>query len=132
MSNCPNSDPNFNKILVNVFGNAEPDTRKKIFYFMCIPIRFILYSLVLYYKDLSILPVVIGIIAFFTSIRLSESIIEKGNQWWSKRWQFIISIVLTIVCIGVYFNKIDSKSIALVLFISLLGGIIESLFIHFC
>jgi len=132
MSNCPNSDPNFDKILVNLIGNSQPDTRKKIFYFICIPIRFILYFLVFYYRDLSLLPVVIGIIAFFTSIRLSESILEKGNQWWSKRWQFIVSIVLTVVCIGVYFNKIDSRSIAFVLFISLLGGIIESLFIDFC
>jgi hypothetical protein len=132
MTTCPNSDASFNKILVSLIGNSQPDTRKKIFYFMCIPIRFILYSLVFYYRDLSLLPIVIGIIAFITSIRLSESIIEKGNQWWSKRWQLFISIILVFVCIGVYFNKIDSRSMGLVLFISLLGGFIESLFVDFC
>lgn len=132
MSTCPNSDAGFNKILLSLIGNSEPATRKKIFYFICIPVRFILYSLVFYYRDLSLLPIVIGAIAFTTSIRLSESIIEKGNQWWSKRWQLFISIILVFVCLGVYFNKIDSRSMSFILFISLLGGIIESLFINFC
>jgi hypothetical protein len=132
MTSCPNSDDSFNKILVSLIGNSQPDTRKKIFYFMCIPIRFILYSLVFYYRDLSLLPIVIGIIAFITSIRLSESFIEKGNQWWSKRWQLFISIFLVFVCLGVYFNKIDGRAISFILFISLLGGIIESLFVDFC
>jgi len=132
MNICPNSDPNFNNVLLKVVGNSTPETRKILFYFTCIPVRFILYSLVFYFRDLFFVPIVIGFLSLITSIRLSSSIIDKGNQWWSKRWQFFISTILIFVCIGVYFNKIDSKSMSLVLFISLIVGFFESLFIDFC
>jgi hypothetical protein len=132
MSVCPNSDPDFDKVLVNMVGNSLPDTRKKIFYLICIPVRFILYSLVYYYSDLTFMPFLVGIISLITAIRLAISLKDTGNQWWSKKWQFFISMILVIVCIFVYFKKIDSRSMSIVLFTSLLGGIIESLLINFC
>ena len=132
MSICPNSDIDFDKTLVNLVGNSLPQTRKKLFYFACIPVRLTLYFLVYYYRNWIYMPFLVGIISLITAIRLSGSIIVPGTQWWSKRWQFLVSTGLVGVCVGVYFKKIDTMGMSIVLFISLIVGIIESLFINFC
>lgn len=133
MSNkCPNSDPDFDKILVSLVGDSKPETRRKIFYSVCIIVRLLLYSAVYYYRDLPFMPIVVGLISLATAIRLLPSIIEPGNQWWSKRWQLFISSILVLVCAGIYLKWLDSRFMGLVLFVSLLVGIIESLFIKFC
>jgi len=130
MTNWPNGDPQFNKTLDVMLGSSSPELRRNLFYGVCIPVRFMLYTAVFIFRDLPYFSVFIGLVAILTTIRLSGSMVDPGTQWWSKRWQFIISIVLFLVCVGVYFKKIDSRSMAVVLFISLFGGIIESLMNH--
>ena len=129
---CPNSDPNFNLILKSLFGNDSPDLRKKVFYGICIPTRIILYSAIFYFRDIPILQAVVGIAALITTIRLISSLQAPGNQWWSKRWQFFISVVLVIVCAATYMQKMNSIVMPLVLFLSVVVGFIQSFFINFC
>lgn len=131
-NNCPNSDLDFDKILVSLVGDSKPETRRKIFYSVCIIVRFLLYLAIYYYRDLSLMPILVGLISLATAIRLLPSIKEPGNQWWSKRWQLFISVILVIVCVGIYFKRLDSSFMGIVLFVSLLVGIIESFFIKFC
>jgi hypothetical protein len=130
MTNWPNGDPQFNQILEAMLGSSSPELRRNLFYGVCIPVRFTLYAAVFLFRDVPYLSVFIGLIALITAIRLSGSVVDPGTQWWSKRWQFIISIVLFAVCVAVYFNKLDSRGMAVVLFISLFGGILESLMNH--
>lgn len=129
---CPNSDPNFNIILKSLFGNDSPDLRKNVFYGMCIPTRIILYSAIFYFRDIPILQAVVGIAALITAARLFSSLRNPGNQWWSKRWHFFISVVLVIVCAATYMQKMNSIVMPLVLFLSVLVGFIQSFFIDFC
>ena len=132
MTTCPNGADDFNKILLNLFGSSSPELRKKVFYGVCIPIRFLLYSLIFYYRDFYYMPIIVGALAFVTAARLFPNIFNPGTQWWSKRWQLAISMILLFVCIGVYLQRIDSRGMSIVLFISLAVGIIESLTISFC
>jgi len=129
---CPNSDPGFDQVLNSIIGNSSPELRRKLFYGVCIPVRFSLYLLVFYYRNFKFMPIIVGLVALATAIRLSPSIINPGKQWWSKRLQFFISSILVLVCAGVYLNKIDNRAMALTLFISLIVGVIQSLFITFC
>jgi len=129
---CPNSDNDFNKIIASLMGNSLPETRRKLFYFTCIPVRLVLFFMVYYFRNWTYMPFLLGIISFITAIRLSKSVFDPGTQWWSKRWQFFISTILFIVCVSVYFKKIDNSAMSIVLFISLAIGILQSLFIKFC
>jgi len=129
---CPNSDLSFNVVMQNLFGNDSPELRKKLFYGICIPTRIILYSAVFYFRDIPILQVVVGIAALITAIRLYPSLKAPGNQWWSKRWHFCISVVLVIVCAATYMQKMNSIVMPLVLFLSVIVGFIQSFFINFC
>ena len=132
MTNCPNGASDFNQVLLHLFGNSSPELRRNVFYGVCIPIRFLLYSLVFYYRDFYYMPIIVGLFAFITAARLLSSIFNPGTQWWSKRWQFAISIILLLVCVGVYLQRIDNRAMGIVLFVSLTVGIIESLMISFC
>ena len=132
MINCPNGATDFNQVLLNLFGSSSPELRRNVFYGVCIPIRFLLYSLVFYYRGFYYMPIIIGIFAFITTARLLSSISNPGTQWWSKRWQLVISIILLLVCVGVFLQRIDNRAMGIVLFVSLAVGIIESLTITFC
>ena len=48
MSECPNSDPNFDKIMSRWFDITSkdyPSNRKKVYYLICIWVRYILRTL---------------------------------------------------------------------------------------
>jgi len=142
--NCPNSDTNFNKVLDKLFGNHTPETRKKVFYLICIIFRLFLYSLVYVYKDSKWMPYVVGILSAFSVYHLYSDIknnVNNNRQWWSKKFELIISILvfgscLTLIIqqmIGISKDKqISTKIPPLLLFISLFTGIIQSFFITFC
>lgn len=126
---CPNYDPNFNKIL-NVFSLDSPNSRKNLFYNVCIFVRFIIILVVLLNYKKWWLPYIILIISLFTIYNLYSNL--NGNQWWSKKFQLVISILLLIISIIAIFNTNISILIPILLLISLFGGVYQSLFIDFC
>jgi hypothetical protein len=141
---CPNSDINFNKILDKLFGNHSVETRKKIFYLICITVRLFLYSLVYLYKDSKFIPYLLSIFSAFSIYHLYSDIknnVNNNRQWWSKKFEFIISILVFISSLTLIIQRVNgiskenqiSTSIApILLFISLFTGIFQSFFITFC
>jgi len=142
MTKCPNSDPNFDKILSRWFDTSSkeyPEVRKKIYYLICITLRLFLYSLIFIYKDNPIIPYIIAILSCFAIYNLYPSFTfstesKPQQQWWSKRFQFIISVLLFITSILLILKvkSIPSVTIPILLYISLFGGIFQSMFITFC
>jgi hypothetical protein len=144
MNKCPNSDTNFNKILDKLFGNHSPETRKKVFYLICIIVRLFLYSLIYIYKDYNWMPYVIGIFSAFSIYHLYSDISQNVNnnqQWWSKKFELIISILVFISCLTLIIQRLSntskdkqiSTSIApILLFVSLFTGLFQSFFVKFC
>ena len=124
-----NGDPDFNKVLDKINMNT-PKQRKMLFYFVCIWVRFALYSLVFYFKDNIYMPYILLLISLFSIANLSKTL-NQTQQWWSKKFQFIISVLLFISCLLVIFYKINPVVMPLILYISLIGGITQSLFIEF-
>lgn len=137
MKTCPNSDPNFDAILTRFFKNDSPQFREKLFYYVCIWVRLALFSLILYFKDKWWIPIIVGGFSLFAIFSLSRNFIFNGvgggNQWWSKTFQLIMAILVLLACTLVYFKKISNTCIIpILLFISLLGGLFQSIFIKFC
>ena len=134
---CPNSDPSFDQILskyVDIKAPDYPEKRKLIFYGICIWVRLILYTIVFHYREHESIPFIIGGLALFAVVHLYPFISskEKQQQWWSRTWQFFISCLIVIVCIARIFFKTNPVFIPALLYISLFGGIIQSLFVTFC
>ncbi len=144
MNKCPNSDTNFNKILDKLFGNHSPETRKKVFYLICIIVRLFLYSLIYIYKDYNWMPYILSIFSAFSIYHLYSDISQNVNnnqQWWSKKFELIISILIFISCITLIIQRLNNtskdKQIStsippILLFISLFTGLFQSFFVKFC
>jgi hypothetical protein len=135
MGECTNSDPNFDKVMTNFFditAKDYPSKRKMVYYGICIWVRLALYTYIYKHKDEKYIPYVVGALAIGTIMNLQSSITNPGKQWWSKRFDLGIAVALLISTVLVIMEKIDPIVMPLLLYTSLLGGIITSFFIKFC
>ena len=136
---CPNSDPNFDKMLGKFFDTSSPkyvNVRMMLYYFVCIWVRYALYSFIYYNRNHYLVPIIVGIAASVSVFNLTSTLINQPETyfrpWWSKTFQLINAVILLPICILVYAKKLNSIYIPLILFISLFGGIIQSIFTKFC
>lgn len=125
-------DPQFDKLLLslNLISADKMESDKKfLFYYICIVVRFILYSLTLVFHDYKYLPYLVLLFALFSTLNLSTSLLKgPNNQWWSKKFQLVIGILLIISCIMLILNLTSNTYIIpIILFTSLFVGILESI-----
>ena len=135
MSKCPNSDPNFDKVMSKFFditAKDYPSKRKMVYYGICIWVRLALYTFIYYNRDYKYMPYVVGALAIGSIMNLQSSIDNPGNQWWSKRFDLLISVLLLLSCVGVVMGKVDSVYIPVLLYASLIGGLLQKLTVEFC
>ena len=134
MSVCPNGDPSFNRVLERMVGQPTPLKRLLIFYGVCIPVRLSLYLAVLYFHNARITPYLVGIFSLVAIINLAPSLWSSATQtqWWSKRFQAVMSILIFSACILVALNKIPSLTIPILLLSSLGIGILQSFITPIC
>ena len=73
MSECPNSDPNFDKVMSKFFditAKDYPSKRKIVYYGICIWVRLALYTFIYYKRDYKYTPYIVGILALGTIMNL--------------------------------------------------------------
>jgi hypothetical protein len=124
---CPNSDPGFNKII----GDRTPEERSKLF-IVCVIVRTLLYSGVYVYRDKPWMAPLVAVLALASMFHLYTSDSPEGKQWWSKKFQLIMALLVLIAALLVKFNGLDSRSMAGLLFVSLAGGILQKSQVNFC
>ena len=122
---CPNSDPSFNKII----GERTPEERSRLF-MLCIFVRALIYSGVYIYRDEPWMAPLVGTGSLISIYQLTRP--TENRQWWSKKFQLIMAILVLMSSVAVYMKYIDSRSMALLLFASLLGGIIQRFNVKLC
>lgn len=132
---CPNSDPNFDKMLANFIDTQSdyPIKRKYLFYYVCVVARLLLYSYVFINIENSYMIPIIILLSFVSLVNLYNNL-DMETQWWSKKYQFVITLIIFILGIFISFNifEINKKIIPIMLFASLFGGIFQSTAITFC
>lgn len=128
VGHCPNSDPGFNKIIGE---NRTPEERSKLFV-LCVLVRTLLYGGVYMYRDKPWMPLVVGTGAFLSIFQLYTSDSPYGKQWWSKKFQLIMAVLVLFAALLVKFKGLDSRAMAILLFVSLAGGILQRSQVTFC
>ena len=136
---CPNNNKIFDKMLFesgliddNLSDVDKAYQRRRVYYTICIMIRLTIAGLVLQLKDKEFMPYVICIISIYTIISLGFYRTED-NQWWSNKFQLAISIALFISCLLIILKtQIPTYIPSLILFISVFGGVFQSLLIPSC
>jgi hypothetical protein len=119
---CPNSDPGFNKIIGE---NRTPEERSMLF-IVCVLTRGLLYSGVYVYRDKPWMRWLVSILALFSVYQLTRPTLNR--QWWSKKFQLVMAILILISAIAIQ----DTKAMPTLLFISLIGGILERIHVTLC
>lgn len=136
---CPNSNKIFDGFLFNSglidknLGSSEKAfQRRRVYYTICIMLRLFIFGLLLQLKDKVWLPYVVGIVALISSINLTI-FRKQDNQWWSNNFSLIMTLLLFISSILIIFKTgLSTLSIPLLFFISIFGGIFQSLIIPSC
>ena len=134
---CPNDDPSFTRIMYAIgflkkgmSAKAIIQMRAQVYYCICIIVRAALIVAVYHWRNASVTRVLVFVGAMIGVINLGTRM--NGNQWWSKKFQFIMSVIIVGLVILTHYNMVDSRSMAVAMLVSLLGGVAQSFVVGFC
>ena len=139
-STCPNNNKIFDDFLFNsglIDKNLDDISkayqRRRVYYTICVLLRLALTGLILQLKDKWWLPFLTLLVSFLSSINLLF-FRKDNNQWWSNKFQATISILLFLSSILIIFkaNLVPTYILSLLMFISVGGGVFQSLLIPSC
>ena len=134
---CPNDDPYFTRTMYRLGllkRGMRPqeivETRKRIYYSICIIVRSLLIAVVYYLRDSLVIQLLVLLGAVVGIVNLGNRM--TGNQWWSKKFQFIMSVVIVGLVVLTFLKKVKSWTIPAAMLFSLVGGILQSFVVGFC
>jgi hypothetical protein len=136
---CPNNNKIFDGTLFksglideSLSNSDKAYQRRRVYYTICILIRLAIAGLVLQLKDKEFMPYLLAFISLFPIISLGFYA-NEDNQWWSNKFQLAIAIALFVASMLLIFKiNIPTYIPALILFISVFGGVFQSLLIPSC
>jgi hypothetical protein len=134
---CPNDDPSFTQTMYKIGllkkGMSPKEIvqmRAQVYYCICIIVRAALIVAVYHWRNYSVTRVLVFVGAMIGVVNLGTRM--TGTQWWSKKFQFIMSVIIVGLVILTHFNMVDSRSIAAAMLVSLVGGVAQSFVVGFC
>lgn len=134
---CPNDDPYFTRTMYRLGllkrgmkSKEIVETRKHVYYSICIIVRFLIIAVVYYLRDSLVIQFLVLLGAVVGIVNLGSRM--TGNQWWSKKFQFIMSVVIVGLVILTFLKKVKSWTIPAAMLFSLVVGILQSFVVGFC
>ena len=134
---CPNDDPYFTRTMYKIgllqrgmSAREIVSRRRQVFYSICIVVRAVLivtvytWRNVMFVQSLVLLGALVGVMNLWSR--------SDGTQWWSKKFQLMMSVVIVILVILTYYGRVKSWTIPAAMLVSLLGGILQSFMVGFC
>lgn len=142
---CPNDSPSSRGFLtlVNNGTPPSPEKRRVLYYTICIMLRLLIAGIVLQYCDS--LPMQ-GIVCIASAISALYLLFARKDttQWWSSTFQtgiaislFLASLLLIMSRVSdepfyAHFRELGSYALPALLYLSVVGGVAQSLFIESC
>jgi len=134
---CPNDDPYFTRTMYRIgllrrgmTAEEIANRRRVIYYCVCVVIRLTLIAVVYKLRDSIIVQGLVMAGALMGVVNLGGR--YEGNQWWSKKFQLLMSCIIVILVILTYLKYVKSWTIPLAMAVSLAGGLLQSFMIRFC
>ena len=137
---CPNDDPYFTRMMYRMGllkrgmkARELVERRRLIFYCVCIVIRAALIVTVYHWRNVRFVQLLVLIGALVGIKNLWSR--NGGTQWWSKKFQLLMSVIIAVLVILVFFkvvSKTQSWLIPAAMTISLAAGILQSFVVGFC
>ena len=134
---CPNDDPYFTRMMYRMgllkrgmSAHELVEKRRLVYYSICIVVRAALIVTVYHWRNVRFVQLLVLLGALVGVMNLSRRV--DGTQWWSKRFQLMMSIILVVVIVLVYFGRLKPWVIPAAMLVSLLGGVLQSFVVGFC
>ena len=134
---CPNDDPSFTRTMYTIGllkkGMSAKEIlqmRAQVYYCICIIVRAALIVAVYHWRNSLITRVLVFVGAMIGVVNLGSRM--NGTQWWSKKFQFIMSCLIVGLVILTQLKMVDSRSMSVAMLVSLLGGLAQSFAVGFC
>lgn len=123
---CPNNNPEFNKLFDTIAGNHTPATRRRLYYLVCIPLRFGIFLFLTKYHSSKWVLGVIALVALFELVKKAPRMCVPQNQWWSVQFQVFIAFAMLFASLSALAGKTDSAIVPAIWLISIIGGLAQS------
>ena len=139
MTTCPNNNKIFDNFLFKsgLINEKLSDAdkayqRRRVYYTICVLIRLAIAGLLLQLKDHKYIPYIVAVIYFFSIINMSFYR-KEDNQWWSNKFQLVMSISMFISSLLIILKTgLPTYFLSLIFFLSVFGGVFQSLLIPSC
>jgi D-alanyl-lipoteichoic acid acyltransferase DltB (MBOAT superfamily) len=109
------------------------ERRRLVFYCVCIVVRAAIIVTVYHWRNVRFVQLLVLIGALMGIKNLWSR--NEGTQWWSKKFQLLMSVIIAVLVILVFFkvvSKTQSWLIPAAMTISLAAGILQSFVVGFC
>lgn len=111
--------------LLRLVPGKDPRLVLDQFYFLvCVPFRFALYSVVYLLRNHPSMPWVVGLAGLVSCVHLLRQPFDIG-QWWSRRFQLVLSILVVMSCVLVVAKKVPTWVVPVLLYLSVAGGLFQ-------
>jgi hypothetical protein len=137
---CPNDDPYFTRMMYRMgmlkrgmTARELVERRRLVFYCVCIVVRAAIIVTVYHWRNVRFVQLLVLIGALMGIKNLWSR--NEGTQWWSKKFQLLMSVIIAVLVILVFFkvvSKTQSWLIPAAMTISLAAGILQSFVVGFC
>jgi phosphate/sulfate permease len=134
---CPNDDPSFTQTMYKIgllkkgmSPKAIVQMRAQVYYCICIIVRAALIVAVYHWRNAPVTRVLVFVGAMIGVVNLGTRM--TGTQWWSKKFQFIMSVIIVGLVILTHFKMVDSRLMSAAMLVSLVGGVAQSFVVGFC
>lgn len=132
MKACPNGNPDFYDMFDSIVGNHTPETRRRLYYGVCIPLRLSIFFLMMAFHRNKVLLTIVAILALIELFRKGSRWNEPSRQWWSVRFQTVMAASIFIAASGALFGKIDSVWLPRLWLLSIFGGVAQNMWTPIC
>jgi D-alanyl-lipoteichoic acid acyltransferase DltB (MBOAT superfamily) len=109
------------------------ERRRLVFYCICVLVRAAIIVTVYHWRNVRFVQLLVLIGALMGIKNLWSR--NEGTQWWSKKFQLLMSVIIAVLVILVFFkvvSKTQSWLIPAAMTISLAAGILQSFVVGFC
>lgn len=134
---CPNDDPVFTKLFYKI-GMLQKSMspmevvamRMQVYYCVCIIVRAAIVVAIYHWRNSNVMRVLVFVGAIIGVVNLGSRM--TGTQWWSKKFQFVMSVIIVLTVIFTHFKMVDSRAMSIAMLVSLIGGVAQSFVVGFC
>jgi hypothetical protein len=106
------------------------ERRRLVFYCICVLVRAAIIVTVYHWRNVRFVQLLVFIGALIGIKNLWNR--NEGTQWWSKKFQLLVSIIIAVLVILVFFKVVKPWLIPAVMAVSLSAGILQSFVVGFC